>query len=61
MCWFVVALAYVAAGLSKLGNDGLSWVDAASLKRVMLRDSLNPMEFNWGVEERGYFSAENRP
>ena len=49
LCWLVVALCYVAAGMSKIGNDGLSWFNAAHLKRVMLRDSLNPMEFDWGL------------
>jgi predicted DCC family thiol-disulfide oxidoreductase YuxK len=49
LCWLVVALAYVAAGLSKLGNDGWAWLNPASLKRVMLRDSLNPMAFDWGA------------
>jgi predicted DCC family thiol-disulfide oxidoreductase YuxK len=49
MCWLVVTLAYVAAGLSKLGNDGLAWMNALALKRVMLRDTLNPMEFDWGL------------
>ena len=49
LCWLVVALAYVAAGLSKLGNDGWAWLNPASLKRKMLHDSLNPMEFDWGV------------
>jgi predicted DCC family thiol-disulfide oxidoreductase YuxK len=49
LCWLVVALAYVAAGLSKLGNDGWAWLNPASLKRIMLRDSLNLMEFDWGA------------
>jgi predicted DCC family thiol-disulfide oxidoreductase YuxK len=49
MCWLVVALAYVAAGLSKLGNDGLSWMNPLALKRIVLRDTLNPMEFDWGI------------
>ena len=49
ICWLVVALAYFAAGMSKLGNDGLAWMNATQLKRVMLRDSLNPMEFDWNL------------
>jgi predicted DCC family thiol-disulfide oxidoreductase YuxK len=49
LCWLVVALPYGEAGLSKLGNAGWQWLHPASLKRMMLRDSLNPMEFDWGA------------
>ncbi len=49
LCWLVIALAYLAAGMSKIGNDGLFWLSADNLKRMMLRDSLNLMEFDWGA------------
>lgn len=47
--WIVVALPYVAAGLSKLRNVGLFWWDPTRMRNYLYVDSLNPMQFDWGV------------
>ena len=46
-CWVVVALPYVAAGLSKLRNVGPAWWDAGRMRWILYIDSLNPMQFDW--------------
>ena len=51
-CWTVVALAYAASGLSKLRNGGLHWWDAANIRAIYYRTSLNPMHFDWGLSLR---------
>src|SRR5437016_2154413 len=51
-CWTVVALAYAASGLSKLRNGGLHWWDAAKVRAIYYRTSLNPMHFDWGLSLR---------
>ena len=51
-CWTVVALAYGASGLSKLRNGGLHWWDAANIRAIYYRTSLNPMHFDWGLSLR---------
>ena len=51
-CWTVVALAYAASGLSKLRNGGLHWWDAANVRAIYYRTSLNPMHFDWGLSLR---------
>lgn len=48
-CWVALALPYVAAGLSKLRNFGLDWWHSTSMRRMLLTDTLNPMQFDWGV------------
>ncbi|MEO8277730.1 MAG: hypothetical protein ABI639_16065 [Thermoanaerobaculia bacterium] len=49
LLWTTLALPYVEAGLSKLRRGGLGWADPANLKSVLLVDTLNPMQFDWGV------------
>src|SRR5438477_8875690 len=51
-CWTVVALAYGASGLSKSRNGGLHWWDAANIRAIYYRTSLNPMHFDWGLSLR---------
>jgi hypothetical protein len=50
--WTALALPYVFAGLSKLRRAGLDWPNADNLKSILLVDTLNPMEFDWGVTLR---------
>ena len=46
--WFVLALCYVMAGLSKLRFGGLGWASAQNLRSIVLRDNLNPMQYELG-------------
>ena len=51
--WTVIAVPYVAAGLSKLYyGGGLAWVDAENMRWILLRTSLAMMEFDFGISER---------
>lgn len=50
--WTALALPYVFAGLSKLRRGGLAWPAADNLKSILLIDTLNPMQFDWGVTLR---------
>lgn len=45
--WVTIALPYVEAGLSKLRSGGLDWLHPATLRTYLLRDTLNPMEFDF--------------
>ncbi|MAQ16339.1 MAG: hypothetical protein CMN30_27475 [Sandaracinus sp.] len=45
----VVAALYVEAGLSKLCHGGLHWFEAAHLRSLLVRDSLEPMEFDFDL------------
>ena len=45
-CWVVIALPYLAAGMSKLRNSGFFWWDATNMRVFLYRDTLNPMGFN---------------
>jgi hypothetical protein len=47
LCWVVIALPYAEAGLSKLRRGGIEWLDPLNIKRIVLVDTLNPMQFNW--------------
>ncbi len=49
LVWTALALPYVEAGLSKLRRGGFDWAHAANLKSILLTDTLNPMQFDWGV------------
>jgi hypothetical protein len=46
--WTALALPYVFAGLSKLRRGGIDWPHAQNLKSILLADTLNPMQFDWG-------------
>jgi hypothetical protein len=50
--WTALALPYVFAGLSKLRRGGLDWAHAQNLKSLLLADTLNPMQFDWGITLR---------
>ncbi len=45
--WVTIALPYVEAGLSKLRSGGLDWLHPETLRTYLLRDTLNPMEFDF--------------
>ncbi len=49
LCWGVIAIPYLEAGLSKLRNGGFSWWQADSMRRVLYHDSLNVMAFDWSL------------
>jgi hypothetical protein len=49
-CWLIVACAYTSAGLSKIGNGGIFWWHGENLKKIVLSDTLNPAQFEWGLE-----------
>lgn len=46
-CWVVIALAYLAAGLSKLSNGGLFWCNATNMRKIVFQDALNPAWWDW--------------
>jgi predicted DCC family thiol-disulfide oxidoreductase YuxK len=46
-CWVAIALPYVAAGTSKLRNGGVNWWNGTTMRRALLIDTLNPMQFGW--------------
>ena len=52
LVWTGLALPYVFAGLSKLRRGGLDWAHAHNLKSVLLTDTLNPMQFDFGLSLR---------
>jgi predicted DCC family thiol-disulfide oxidoreductase YuxK len=45
--WTVIAVPYVAAGLSKLYYSGFAWLHPDNMKATLLRTTLAPMEFSW--------------
>src|SRR6185369_10114556 len=46
-CWAAIALPYTAAGCSKIRNGGVHWLDGTTMRRALLTDTLNPMQFGW--------------
>jgi len=44
-----ITLPYVEAGLSKFCNGGFVWWHPTNMRNILFTDSLNPMEFDWGV------------
>jgi len=47
-CWVVIALPYVAAGLSKLrGGGGLLWWNATNMRSMLYEETLKMREFDW--------------
>ena len=51
-CFAILSLAYFAAGMSKLRNGGLFWWNGITMRRILLTDTLNPMQFDWGISLR---------
>lgn len=48
-CWCMVAIAFAAAGLSKLRNGGLGWFEPNNFRSILFATNLTPMEFDFGV------------
>jgi len=46
-CWVVIALPYVAAGLSKLRDGGLLWWNATNMRSMLYLETLKMREFDW--------------
>ena len=46
-CWLLIALPYVAAGMSKLRNGGWMWWDATNFRHILFRGTMNPMHFDF--------------
>ncbi len=49
LVWTVLAIAYVAAGLSKLYYGGLAWMGRDNTLATLLRTTLAPMEFDVSI------------
>lgn len=49
LCWLMIALYYMAAGLSKLSKCGIAWCDATNFRSYIYTDTLNPMQFNFST------------
>lgn len=49
ICWVVIALPYVAAGMSKLRIGGFFWWSATNMRTILYSGTLNPMQFDWGL------------
>jgi len=45
--WTVIAVPYVAAGMSKLYYSGFAWLHPDNMKATLLRTTLASMEFSW--------------
>jgi len=48
-CWVIIAMPYVAAGMSKVRNGGLLWWHPTNMKTVLFEDTLTPTVFDWGL------------
>ena len=48
-CWAMIALPYVANGLSKLLDGGLFWWHPTNMRNHLYMDTLNPREFDWAL------------
>jgi predicted DCC family thiol-disulfide oxidoreductase YuxK len=48
-CWVMIALPYVANGLSKLEDGGLFWWHPTNMRSMLYGDSLKPREFDWAL------------
>src|SRR5215471_10006957 len=49
ICWSVIALAYSAAGLSKLRTSGLEWMSASSFRGMLYEQTLYPRGSNFSL------------
>lgn len=47
LCWVVIAIPYVAAGLGKWRDGGWFWWNATNMRTKLYADTLNPREFDW--------------
>lgn len=48
-CWMMIALPYVAAGLSKFRNGGWFWWEATNFRQILYRSTLSPMQFSFDL------------
>jgi len=48
-CWAMIALPYVANGLSKLLDGGLFWWYPINMRNHLYMDTLNPREYDWAL------------
>lgn len=48
-CWVVIALPYLAAGLSKLRGGGLQWVSATNMRSLLYEQTLYPRKGDWSL------------
>jgi len=48
-CWVMIALPYVANGLSKLQDGGLFWWNPTNMRSMLYGDALKPREFDWAL------------
>ena len=65
-CWAVIALPYVANGLSKLVDGGLFWWIPINMRNHLYMDTLNPREYRLGFifvshPCPGHFVLSHRP
>jgi hypothetical protein len=51
LCWTLVAVTYLCAGLSKLANGGLFWWHGENLKTMVLTNNFSTMQFDWGLQD----------
>ena len=49
ICWTVIAMAYFAAGLSKVRTGGWMWWHHENMQTYLYQSSLNPMHFNFRI------------
>jgi predicted DCC family thiol-disulfide oxidoreductase YuxK len=49
VCWVMIALPYVANGLSKLQDGGFFWWNPTNMRTNLYGDTLNPREFDWAL------------
>jgi predicted DCC family thiol-disulfide oxidoreductase YuxK len=48
-CWVMIALPYLANGLSKLEDGGLFWWNPTNMRNILYSDTLRPREFDWAL------------
>jgi hypothetical protein len=48
--WISVAVPYLLAGLSKLRESGVAWAAPTNIASILLRDSLNVPDFDFGLQ-----------
>lgn len=49
LCWAIIAIPYVFAGIHKLGHSGIGWCAADNLRGIAITDSLDPMHYDFGL------------
>src|SRR5262245_57621123 len=48
-CWVVIALPYLAAGLSKVRGGGLQWVSPTNMRSLLYEQTLYPRKGDWSI------------